>query len=330
MKLAHVLEKVFHEPWLITPGGYSSVVALVESKLSGQLAQKDEEETVMGLPIPRVEASIDSDGIATVPIAGILGYRVSNLEKVCGATDYLEIQRATETGLTKGAKGILYAFDSSGGMVRGCSELATYIRGLPVPTGAFTDGKCSSAAYWLASATGSITATESADVGSIGVILPWIDRSRLWEAGGIKWDAIHNAGADLKGTGAGPSLTPAQRTYLQESVDHIGAKFRAAVTSRRPQVSTEVFRAGSYFGDQALKVGLVDRVGLHGDARAALLAKISPAPATNTVSAKRLPGGRASEAMNLRAASEASSKRSYELLLAQKVAGDMQRIRAHR
>jgi ClpP class serine protease len=88
----------------------------------------------------------------TIAINGVLGNKLSNIEKVCGATDYLDIQKASATALDKGAGKILYTFDSSGGMVRGCSELASYIKGLPVPTAAFTDSKCNSAAYWLASA----------------------------------------------------------------------------------------------------------------------------------------------------------------------------------
>jgi ClpP class serine protease len=272
IKLPHIVEKVFYEPWLITPAGYNSIRLLLESKLG--VTTVEQEETVLGMKVPRVTATIDSDGIATIPINGILGSRISPIEKVCGAVDYLDIQKASLAAVKEGAKGVLYDFDSPGGMVRGCSDLAGFIKGLSVPTQAFTDAKCTSAAYWLASACNGITAAESSDVGSIGVILPWVDKSNLWEVAGLKYEPFVNVGADLKGAGAGPSLTDAQRKYIQETLDFVGKKFQSFISSNRPRVKAEVFRAGTYFGEQALGVGLVDSVGGYAQAHQALLARL--------------------------------------------------------
>jgi ClpP class serine protease len=96
-----------------------------------------------------------------------------------------------------------------------------------------------------------------------------VDKSKLWEVEGLKYDAITNQGGDLKGAGAGPSLTTAQRTYLQETVDYVGKQFQSFVNSNR-KVDPVVFRAATYFGRQAREVGLVDQVGLYADTKSRL------------------------------------------------------------
>lgn len=282
-KIPHILEKVYFEPWLITSGGYATVIQVIDSKLADSLTVEMMAEGLPAQEVPPewVTASMDRDGIATIPIQGVLGHRISGIEKICGGTDYLDIRRATEKALAQNAQGILYAIDSSGGMVRGCSDLANYIKGLPIPTQAFTDSKADSAAYWLASACNRITATESSNVGSIGCILPWVDRSKVWEVEGLKFDAITNSGADLKASGAGPTLSPEQRAYLQSSVDFVGEQFQNFVSSSR-KVKPIVFRAGSYFGKPAKEVGLIDEVGDYESAKKDLLIrcqnKLVPGP----------------------------------------------------
>jgi ClpP class serine protease len=274
-KIPHILEKVFHEPWLITVGGFSTVNLVIESKLAGIDTSKYEAEAEQKDAAGTwIQATMDHERIATIPITGVLGQRLSGIEKICGGTDYLDIQKATEEMLGRGAQGIIYAFDSSGGMVRGCADLASYIGNLPVPTQAFTDSKCNSAAYWLAAACDGVMATKSADVGSIGVILPWVDRSKVWDMEGLKHEPFTNEGADLKGTGSGPALSSTQREYLQDQVNFVGEQFQAHVKEHRPKIDKEVFRAGTYFGEQALKMGLIDEVGLMKAAHTSLLTRV--------------------------------------------------------
>jgi ClpP class serine protease len=221
-----------------------------------------------------VEWRVDSNGIANIPIRGVLGQRLSSLEKICGGTDYLDIQKASREALDRGARGMLFQIDSSGGMVRGCSDLAHHIKGLPIPTMAYTDSRCNSAAYWLASACNQVMASQSSDVGSIGVILPWVDMTKVWEVGGLQYAPFVNAGADLKGAGAGPSLTDSQKEHLQEAVDHVGKNFQQFISDNRAGIKSVVFRAGTYFGDQAKEVGLIDDVGTYDDAYKALLTRV--------------------------------------------------------
>ena len=69
-------------------------------------------------------------------------------------------------------KAILFDIDSPGGEVNGCSELADMIynaRGKK-PIIAYASGSCCSGAYWIAAACDEIIVTDTALVGSIGVV----------------------------------------------------------------------------------------------------------------------------------------------------------------
>jgi len=146
----------------------------------------------------------------------------------------------------------------------GCHEAAQAISRLrdetSIFTVAFTDGLMCSAAYYLAAGCTAIVATESAMVGNIGVILPWVDSSGAWEMMGLEFDPIVSEGSDLKSTMHGPSLTEDQREFLQDNVNRMGGMFRSHVSANR-QVHDEVFRAGWYGGSDAVLLGLADVVG---------------------------------------------------------------------
>jgi protease-4 len=212
---------------------------------------------------------------------------------MCGGCDYLDIQQKSAEAMDAGAKGLMYMFDSPGGQVRGCPELAEYISNLGskgISTEAFCDSRMCSAAYWLGSATNHITATSSADIGSIGVILPWVDKGKVWEVSGIKWEPIVNEGATLKGAGGGPSLTPEQMSYLQETVNDVAGEFHDFVEAHREDLDRRVFKAGTFFGKKAFNLGLIDEVGSYQKAYDSLLSRVKgqgggsgrPVPAAET------------------------------------------------
>lgn len=272
MKLARTLEKVFNSPWVITPGGFRAVKTLLESKLAG--AQVDvTSEKINGT---ETELVIDRKNIAAITISGTLGQRLSWLEVVCGGCDYLDIQRAVYEATEEGADGFLFTFDSPGGMAIGCQECADVIAAIKVPKVAFCDSLMCSGAYWLCSSCNWIVATPSAYAGSIGVIIPWIDQSKLWDEIGLKYDPISSPGDTLKSTMGGPELTDEQRAYLQEDVNQTAATFRGFVSHYRDLDFAEL-RAGAYSGEKALEFNLIDQIGTYADAYNQLLSRIQKA-----------------------------------------------------
>jgi signal peptide peptidase SppA len=176
--------------------------------------------------------------------------------------------------LSGGARGILLHVDSPGGTITGTPEIADLVASKPVPTVAYTEDMMASAAYYMAAGASAIVASKSADVGSIGVYIPWIDSSAQYEAEGLKPDPIIGAGGDLKAIGFGGSLTPEQRAHLQEGVDSSLADFKAHILAHR-NVPDGAMRGQTLDGKAALAANLVDAIGDMGAARAILSRLIS-------------------------------------------------------
>lgn len=264
--------------WLMEPSAHAVLVAkstATASKADGSPDAFFFEESPPLTPeqraalLPKVEKW--PDGLARLHITGVMLHRPTDEELRTGAapTEHLaNIVRGM--AFDSSVKAALLVFDSPGGQVTGTPELAAAVRALATvkPTVAFADGLMASAAYWVASQSGTIVAAPSSTLGSIGVYAAMFDFSKLYERIGIKVDVFKNAGADLKAMGLpGVPLTEPQRAHMQERVDAIFGEFSGAVTSMRPAVQLDSMRGQTFDARPALARGLVDSVG---DMRAAL------------------------------------------------------------
>lgn len=196
MRFLNILHAINFEPWLIVPEVHAQLAALVESKLAGDASSLSERATagknIFGDPLPQMSIS---DGIATIPISGPIGKGLGNLEKSCGATSIEDVQRnLAEASSRKDVRGVLLSINSPGGSITGIPETASMIARLreTKPVVAFTDGMMASAAYWLGSQADAVVASTSAQVGSIGVYIPWADQTRRYEAAGVKVGVVKN------------------------------------------------------------------------------------------------------------------------------------------
>ncbi len=257
MRYAHILEIVHHQPWLITPSSHASISRLLDSKLAGIKADLAED---FGLEIPQME--ITADGLALIPVMGVLGKGLSQIEKSCGAMDTTDIEEMIgKAEADPNVKGVLFVIDSPGGSVSGIPELGRVIASMKKNSVAWIDGMACSAAYWIASQCDAIYGSESSVAGSIGVYMPWMDQTRRYEANGVKVDIIKNSEGTYKAAGyPGTALTEEQRANLQASVDQVFAMFSSAVTSKRKRVQADTMRGQTFMGSEAFNVGLIDGV----------------------------------------------------------------------
>lgn len=159
---------------------------------------------------------------------------------------------------------ILYNIYSPGGTVAGTQELASYIKEASSvkPSCAFVDGMCCSAAYWLASATGKIFATESAEIGSVGVVLMHSDYSKFNENMGLKYTYITAGSKKSIGASEIP-LSEEDKAYLQHSVDATYAVFLHDVAQNMgldTEKKLEWADGRVFLGNEALRLGLVSRL----------------------------------------------------------------------
>ena len=214
----------------------------------------------------RPQMSLDSRGIATIPISGSLMRKPSLWETWSGraedtdALTSLVHQAANDSNVS----GILLAVDSPGGMFNGGLELADAVRSARMrkPVVSHVSGLGASLAYMVASQSDAIVASPSASVGSIGVIAAHADMTQFFADMGVKLEIFRSAGADLKAPGIyGTSLTDSQRESIQSSVDKVGQIFASTVTRARPKAKLEGLRGRTFLADDAADLGLIDYAG---------------------------------------------------------------------
>jgi signal peptide peptidase SppA len=194
---------------------------------------------------------------AIVPIKGVIGSGLSELERMCGCCDLHAVEEMLEEAeRDPSIKTIILDVDSPGGTSVGVPELANRIRASKKQTIAFTANEACSAAYWLASQASEFYATPSSSVGSIGCYIAYNDMSQAYANEGIKVEVL-KAGRYKAAGVPGTSLNEDQRAMLQEEVIEIWEDFKAAVLSVREFASPEALDAKIYSGKKAAENGLV-------------------------------------------------------------------------
>jgi ClpP class serine protease len=131
------------------------------------------------------------DGVAVVPIHGLLMKSAGFFSSFLGAASYELIEKAINVALEDSeVKSILLDIDSPGGEVSGLFDLVDFIyesRELK-PIYAIANDHAFSAAYAIASATSKIFVNRTSGVGSIGVIATHVDISEMNKKEGIHDD----------------------------------------------------------------------------------------------------------------------------------------------
>ena len=188
MKLARIATRLYATPWHILPEAHRRLQSLFEAHqhqpISSFLTTEND-----GDQDDMEEKGYDiQNGVALVPVNGVIGKRLNMLEMMCGGADVDQLVSAVQKAdRDPMVDSILLDVNSPGGMVIGTPEAAAALGQIEKPLYAFTDSQMCSAAYWLASAaTSGIFVTGSSDVGSIGTYLAMIDSSRAYEMEGLK------------------------------------------------------------------------------------------------------------------------------------------------
>lgn len=246
-----------HRPVLILPAiakAFLERCASVDIPLGAKASDLDGMLTAMFGERPKLEVF---PPFAIVPVKGVIGRGLSDIEKACGSCDIEDVEEMLEEAERNGAvKTIILDIDSPGGTSVGVPELAKRIRECKKQTIAFTSGDCCSAAYWLGSQASEFYATPSSSVGSIGCYIAYHDMKAAFESEGVIVDVI-KAGS-LKGTGIpGTSLSTEQRAMLQEEVDEIHSDFKADVLLVREFASEADMDGRQFSGKKAAEIGLV-------------------------------------------------------------------------
>jgi protease-4 len=148
---------------------------------------------------------------------------------------------------------------------------------------------CASGAYYVSCASDVIVACPTSVVGSIGVIFNTFDASQGLAKIGvysipIKSGEFKDMGSPFKPPTAG------EKAIMQGMVDDYYARFRSVVTTNRKSLDAKNLGMATdgrvFSGEQAMAIGLVDRVGLLDDA-IELAKEKANAPSAKVVMYKR-------------------------------------------
>jgi signal peptide peptidase SppA len=194
---------------------------------------------------------------AVIPLKGVVGKGVPEMETYCGCCDLEEVEEMLEDAeRDESVKVIILAIDSPGGVSVGVPEFAARVRNSRKRIIAFTDTEACSAAYWIGSQASEFFATPSSQVGSIGCYITYLNASEAYRKEGYRME-VYKSG-DLKGAGIdGTDLTEAQKKMLTDQTVEIHEDFKADVLSVRSFVPESAMQGQCFSGKKAAEVGLV-------------------------------------------------------------------------
>lgn len=263
---AALLDQIANRPMLMAPLALHSMIAAAESGVTAdaRLAYRDDGDWSPEGSKPEHLITI-ADGVGYVRIHGPLFPRYDIYTWWFGGTAYDVIAAAVgmlsaDAGVTQ----IVLDIDSNGGRVQGCFECSRAIASARAskPITAYVNDAGFSAGYALACAASRIVITDTAGVGSIGVIGTHVDFSRMLESAGVKYTLITSGEkkADLSPTAP---LSDRARAELQDEINRLGELFFALVAEHRGLDADAIraLQAGTYYGPAAVSAGLADEVG---------------------------------------------------------------------
>lgn len=266
----HVFKALTERPWAIQPSMLRLMAELLDFRQSG--GAFNAEQIAERLAAARSDngdrsGAARAGSVAVIPMYGVISQRQSLMSDTSGGTSVEQMRNDLRTALADPqVQAIVFDIDSPGGSTDGIPEFAAELRSLrdgAKPITAQVNTLAASAAYWLATSMTEIVATQSGEVGSIGVFAIHEDISRAADAAGVTTTLISAGKYKVEGNQFEP-LTDEARAAMQGQVDDFYAMFRADVAEgRKVPVSTvdaDYGQGRTLLAAAAKEAGMVDRI----------------------------------------------------------------------
>ena len=256
MQLPHLASRLYGTPLLVARSKLDIILAVLGDRIGWP-------DPKSALPIPPPRGLPDAPpGMAVIPVHGTLVRRSLGMEAASGLTSYGEISAMLDAALSDpSVTGILLDVDSPGGEAGGVFELAGRVRAVDAvkPVWSIASDSAFSAAYAIASAASRVYVTQTAGVGSIGVIAMHVDQSARDAQEGYRYTAI-TAGDQKNDFSPHQPLDKEASVRLQAEVDRLYSIFvdHVAVMRNLEPRFVRSTQAGLYFGPEAVTAGLAD------------------------------------------------------------------------
>jgi len=248
------------QPWMITAEYLETIL-----NISQRLGDVEALQTRLGKPLDNTRTARNVEGVAVIPITGPIFRRANLFTEISGATSTqvlaTDIRAAADNPYVTG---IVLDIDSPGGEAAGINELANLVRRANSikPVIAYAGGTMASAAYWIGAGAGEVVADATAVIGSIGVVMSYMDTSARDAKSDVKRvEIVSSASPDKR---VDPNSEDG-RAKIQATVDALADVFIGSVAKFRrttaEKVKSDFGRGGVLVGTQAKAAGMVDRIG---------------------------------------------------------------------
>jgi protease-4 len=198
------------------------------------------------------------DAVAVIDIRGAIHYDLSKIREIESYRDDEHV------------KAVLVFINSPGGGVAASEAIYKALLSAKEkkPVVAFMASVAASGGYYVACAADSIVAHESTLTGSIGVIASFLHTEELFQKIGLQVTVIKTG--KYKDIGSSHrQMTPEEREYIGDLLETTYEQFLDVVSSSRGMSVSRVRSLAEgrlYAGSEALRQGLVDRLGTYEEA----------------------------------------------------------------
>lgn len=210
------------------------------------------------------EYVLTENGVAVVPVFGVLAQRFDWLSAACGWATYEGIIRICDAlSNDQRVKGAMFNFESPGGEVAGMLDAADAIITLNQrkPVWSIANAYAFSAAYALAGSSEMLSVPRMGEVGSIGTVIIHVDESDADALMGLKYSAVFSGARKIDGWDHAP-LTDAARQVMQDRVDYGRSEF-AGLVGRQGRITAQQAietEAAIYTDRFAVEAGLANQI----------------------------------------------------------------------
>lgn len=247
-------------PWLIEQDSLESIL-----QVSQRYGDPEALAARIGRPLDNTRTVTMRGGVAVIPVTGPI-FRYANLfSEISGATSTQVLATDIQAALdNKYVTAIVLDINSPGGEASGINELAKLIAAgrSSKRIVAYAGGSMASGAYWLGSAAHEIVVDETAALGSIGVVMSFMDTTARDAKLDVRRVEIVSSQSPDKRL---DPVTDEGRVKVQDIVDALADVFVSAVAVNRATTKEKVLsdfgRGGVLIGAAAVTAGMANRIG---------------------------------------------------------------------
>ncbi|EDS7589674.1 S49 family peptidase [Salmonella enterica subsp. diarizonae] len=275
--LPHIISQATNAPLLLEPA-YARVFFCALGRESGagslQIPQNQEYLDQAGMELvtgnymsgdkPRARFYQVVNGIAVLPVSGTLVHKLGGMRPFSGMTGYDGITARLQQAMDDPeVKGVLLDIDSPGGQAAGAFDCADmiYRLGQQKPIWALMNDVACSGAMLLASACSRRLVTQTARIGSVGVVMAHASYAGKLEQEGVEITLLYS-GKHKTDLNPYQALPDDVRTDYQQKMDDTRQMFsdRVAQYTGLSVDAVMATEAAIYDGQAGIDVGLADEM----------------------------------------------------------------------